>query len=111
MQEIKAICNRVIIINKGEIVADYHDISKIYAFDENSMEFEVEFLNKVEIAELEVIENINSVTAISDKRFALITSADVRSAVFDFAVKTKNTILTIKAVEKSMEDVFRSLTK
>ncbi|MEI6554811.1 MAG: ATP-binding cassette domain-containing protein [Paludibacter sp.] len=111
MQEIKAICNRVMIINKGEIVADYRDISKISAFDENSMEFEVEFLNKVETNALENIENINSVRAISDKRFSLITSTDVRGAVFDFAVNTKNTILTIKTVETSMEDVFRSLTK
>lgn len=111
MQEIKAICSRVIIINKGEIVADYPDISKISLFDENSLHLEVEFLNSVEVTTLENIENITGVTAISTTRFTLIASADVRGAVFDFAVQTKNKILTLKTVERSMEEVFRNLTR
>lgn len=111
MQEIKAICNRVIVINKGEIVADYSDLSKIRAFDENSFHFEVEFLNEVLIAELEKIDDISSVNAISDKHFTVISNSDVRSAIFDYAVITNNKVLMIKPVERSMEDVFRSLTK
>jgi len=111
MQEIKAICNRVIIINKGEIVADYSDLSKISAFDENSFSFEVEFTEAVKVESLKNLENITEVTAITDTHFTLVASMDVRSDVFDFAVKTKNKILTIKTVERSMEDVFRSLTK
>jgi hypothetical protein len=35
----------------------------------------------------------------------------VRAAVFDFAVKTNNKLLTMKPVERSMEEVFRNLTK
>lgn len=111
MQEIKAICNRVIVINKGEIVADYSDLSKIRAFDESSFHFEVEFLNEVSIKELEEINDISSVNAINDKHFSLISSSDVRADVFDFAVKTNNKVLMIKPVERSMEDVFKSLTK
>ena len=111
MQEIKAICNRVIVINKGEIVADYSDLSKIRAFDENSFHFEVEFLNEVSLKELEKINDISSVNAINDKHFTIISSSDVRSEIFDFAVKKLNKILMIKEVERSMEDVFRSLTK
>jgi ABC-2 type transport system ATP-binding protein len=111
MQEIKAICSRVIIINKGEIAADYPDISKISLFDENSLHLEVEFLNDVDELTLKNIENITGVTTISGTRFTLIASADVRGAIFDFAVKTKNKILTMKTVERSMEEVFRNLTK
>jgi len=111
MQEIKAICNRVIIINKGEIVADYPDISKINLFDESSLHFEVEFAEAVKLDDLKKLENINSVNPISDTHFTLIASADVRGNIFDFAIKTNNKVLTIKAVERSMEDVFRSLTK
>jgi len=111
MQEIKAICSRVIIINKGEIAADYPDISKISLFDENSLHLEVEFLNDVDELTLKNIENITGVTTISGTRFTLIASADVRGAIFDFAVKTKNKILTLKTVERSMEEVFRNLTK
>jgi ABC-2 type transport system ATP-binding protein len=111
MQEIKAICNRVIIINKGEIVADYSDLSKIRAFDENSFHFEVEFADAVKPESLEKLENITAINAISETCFTLITSADIRGNVFDFAVKTNNKILMIKEVERSMEEVFRSLTK
>ena len=111
MQEIKAICNRVIIINKGEIVADYADISKISAFDENSLQFEVEFLNVVNKSELEKLKHILVVTTLNDKLFSVVASSDIRSDIFDFAVKTNNKIQTIKTVERSMEDVFRELTK
>lgn len=110
MQEIKAICNRVIVINKGEIAADYSDLSKIKAFDENSSHFEVEFAQKVKPEELQKLENITAVNAISENRFTLIASCDIRGIVFDFAVKTNNKILTINTIERSMEDVFRELT-
>lgn len=111
MQEIKAICTRVIVINKGEIVADYSDLSKIRAFDENSFHLEVEFLNEVGRTELEQINDVSIINPLNDKQFVLIASSDIRSAVFDFAVKTNNKILMIKEVERSMEEVFRNLTK
>ena len=107
MQEIKAICNRVLIINKGEIVADYPDISKINLFDENNLQFEVEFLNEAEISG---IENIMSITPKGNNIYIVHASTDVRAQLFDFAVKTGNKIQVIKPVERSMEEVFRSLT-
>lgn len=107
MQEIKAICNRVIIINKGEIVADYSDISKINLFDENNLQFEVEFLN---VAEITGIEGINAVSAKGKNTYTILASRDIRADIFDFAVKSENKILTMKTVERSMEEVFRSLT-
>jgi ABC-2 type transport system ATP-binding protein len=107
MQEIKAICNRVIIINKGEIVADYPDISKISQFGENNLLFEVEFLNVVEITG---IEGINAISAKNKNTYTVSASRDIRAELFDFAVKSGNKILTMKAVERSMEEVFRSLT-
>jgi len=111
MQEIQAICNRVIVINKGEIVADYSDLSEIKSFSEDSLHFEVEFAEAIEPKVLEELEHITGVERISDKHFTLIASSDIRASIFDFATKTNNKILTIKAVERSMEDVFRSLTK
>jgi len=111
MQEIKAICNRVIVINKGEIVADYSDLSKIKAFDENSYHVEVEFSSETTTALLEKLENVTSVERIAANHFTVIASEDIRPALFDFAVKTDNKILMIKTVERSMEEVFKSLTK
>ena len=111
MQEIKAICNRVLIINQGEIVADYPDISKINLFDEHNLQFEVEFLNEVDATAIEKLNGISTVNTLDENRFAIIASSDIRADIFDFAVKTKNKILLIKPVERSMEEVFRSLTK
>jgi len=110
MQEIKAICNRVIIINKGEIVADYPDISNINLFDESNLHFEVEFAETVKPEDLQNLENITTVKVISETHFSLIASADIRGTIFDFAVKTNNKILTINKIERSMEEVFRELT-
>ena len=110
MQEIKAICNRVIVINKGDIVADYSDLSKLKAFEENSYHLEVEFANEVPLEILEKMENVSNVTAITDTRFTVIASEDIRSGLFDFAVKTDNKILTMNQIERSMEEVFKSLT-
>ena len=111
MQEIKAICNRVLVINKGEIVADYADLSKINAFDENNFHFEAEFLNTVLLDGLKKINGIQSVKSVTDKSVSVIADADVRAKIFDFAVRTNNKILMIKPLERTMEDVFRSLTK
>jgi ABC-2 type transport system ATP-binding protein len=111
MQEIKAICNRVIIINKGEIVADYKDISAISRIDESSFLFEVEFLQPVNAAELEAIPCMISASKKGNNLYTLLSSEDVRGSIFDFAINNNNKILSMKAVERSMEDVFRNLTK
>lgn len=108
MQEIKAICNRVIIINKGEIVADYPDISKISQFGENNLQFEVEFLYETGISG---IEGIIDVSAKGKNTYTILASGDIRAEIFDFAVKSGNKILTMKTVERSMEEVFKDLTK
>ena len=110
MQEIKAICNRVIVINKGDIVADYSDLSKLKEFAEDSLHFEVEFSNNISQEELENIDQITAVISISEKHFTIIATADIRADIYDFAVRTNNKILMIKPVERSMEEVFKSLT-
>jgi len=108
MQEIKAICNRVLIINKGEIVADYPDISQISHFDESNLQFEVEFLNETDMS---CLENISSITSKGNNVYTILASKDIRADIFDFAVETNNKILMLRTVERSIEEVFRNLTK
>jgi len=111
MQEIKAICNRVIIINKGEIAADYSNLSEISAFEKGQLQFEVEFLNSVEIADLQTIKNVETVNSSAEKTFTVIANTDIRSEIFDFAVRTNNKLLALKPIEKTMEDIFKQLTR
>jgi len=110
MQEIKAICNRVIVINNGDIVADYSDLSKLKAFDEDSYHLEVEFANDVKMDLLEKLKNVTNVKQTATNHFIVIASGDIRSSLFDFAVATNNKILMINVIERSMEEVFKSLT-
>jgi ABC-2 type transport system ATP-binding protein len=88
-------------------VADYPDISKISQLDENNLQFEVEFLNPAEITG---IDGLNAVSVKDKNTYTILASSDIRAEIFDFAVKSENKILTMKTVERSMEEVFRSLT-
>lgn len=108
MQEIEAVCNRVIIINKGEIVADYPDVKQITDFSASEFQIEVEFLNKVEKLPMK---SIKSVDTADNKSFVISAEKDIRQELFDFAIQTNNKILAMKLGEKRMEDVFRELTK
>jgi ABC-2 type transport system ATP-binding protein len=112
MQEIKAICSRVIVINNGMIVADYPDLSEISTFDNNNLCFEVEFSLAIAKEKLFSKFNHSKISCKSDERFySLITPQDIRGEIFDFAVENNVKILTIKQVERSIEEVFRALTK
>lgn len=111
MQEIKAICNRVIVINKGEIVADYTDLSQLEVNDQSQFQFEVEFENAIQLKMLEKLTQVTAVSFISHTTYKILATADIRGLIFDFAVQTNNKILTIQQIQRSMEEVFKSLTK
>lgn len=108
MQEIKAICNRVLIINKGEIVADYTDLAKMSG--ESNYHFEVEFLNPVSIEQLNKYLIHEEISTRDSKLFSIKSNTDIRTKIFDFAVSNKNKLLTLQQIETNIEDVFRELT-
>lgn len=111
MQEIKSICNRVIIINKGEIAADYRDLTEMTTQKESELYFEVEFLNEIDSIELQKINFIQTISVINKKHIKVTANKDIRPDLFDYAVSSNNKILTLKSLEKSMEDIFRLLTQ
>lgn len=110
MQEIEAVCNRVIIISNGELVADYADVKEISNFGKNEFHLEVEFSNKLEKEALKSIKSIKNIETNDDIIFTVTSEKDIRSDIFDLAVKTNNKILTLKPLAKRMEEVFRELT-
>lgn len=109
MQEIKAICNRVLIINQGNIVADYKDLSKIGK--QSTYRFEAEFLNSVTTGDLIKYLDGASVEKIDSNLFSIRSESDIRSNIFDFAVLSNNKLLTLRQIQTSMEEIFRDLTK
>ena len=112
MQEVQAVCNRVIIINKGKIVADDQPDNLQNVLNNEAL-VEVEFLREVAKETLQNISNIQQVNALSATHFILHgkDSLQIRKAIFDFAVSNNNPLLTVKQETKSLEAIFHQLTQ
>lgn len=111
MQEVEAICNRVIIINKGKIVAD-DKTEVIQQKTQPNSTLEVEFESEVSIALLKSLPGISRIETQGTNKFKLISPAgtDLRSDLFAFAVANNLKVLTLQKTESSLEDVFHQLT-
>ena len=112
MQEVEAVCNRVIIINKGKLVAD-GGISEVKSGVMVKKQIVVaEFREKVDTRQLLRIEGIQHVSR-SDDSWQLESESgiDIRPAVYDFAVQNKLTLLTLWQKQQNLENVFQQLTQ
>ncbi|WP_027137654.1 gliding motility-associated ABC transporter ATP-binding subunit GldA [Gaetbulibacter saemankumensis] len=109
MQEVEAMCDRVIIINKGEIVAD----KKLKELrDEKEQVVIVEFDYRVEDAFLLNLPHVKQVVNTYDFVYEITfnTPNDMRSHVFDFAHDNELKILQLNQKNMSLESLFRELT-
>ena len=112
MQEVEAICDRIIIIDKGAIVADEQK-SEIYSKIKHPRQvIQVEFDKDTTDSSLSEIEKVSSVIKVR-KNIWLIEAEgedDIRPLIFNFAVKNNLTVLSLNKQESNLEDVFRHLT-
>lgn len=109
MQEVEAVCDRVIIINKGKIVADKRlDQLK----DGKQQRIEVEFDLLVEERLLKEIPHVTTVKNIGGNAWELTfdTTKDMRPAIFDFAHDNGLKLLQSIRKNESLEATFRDLT-
>ena len=111
MQEVEAICDRVIIIDKGKIVAD-KKLEKLI-LETTTQIIEVEFDQEVIATQMATIENISSYSKINGTLWELTfgTDKDMRSIVFDFATANGLKTLQLNQKNKNLETVFREVTK
>ena len=111
MQEVKAICDRVIIINHGKVVAD--DKAGMLQGSGRENTVIVEFDKAADPGKLQSIEGIERVESLGEGKWKLISGADrdIRSALFNFAVQENLTVLTLQKQEQNLEDIFQQLTK
>ncbi|NPD48026.1 MULTISPECIES: gliding motility-associated ABC transporter ATP-binding subunit GldA [unclassified Lentimicrobium] len=112
MQEVEAICDRVIIINNGKIVAD-DATSKLSKLLGNTETIQIEMDKKVELSELNKIKGVTNVIKINDLSFEIIASGDeeIRKSLFQWAVKSDIQILSMNKKDSNLEHVFHQLTK
>ena len=111
MQEVEAICDRVIIINKGEIVANIK-IEELNKLAGNRNIISIEFNAKIEKKALENIKNVIEVIENERHQYQITSDSnhDLRSVLFDFAVANKCSVLQMNMKEQKLEDVFHRLT-
>lgn len=111
MQEVEALCDRVIIINKGEIVAD-NTLSTLMK-RKPSTSFVVEFEKAVQLEELQLLSGIEEVVKINPSMFRVLGSVgvDIRAEIFRFAADRNLPLIGLKQENQNLETIFQELTK
>lgn len=111
MQEVEAICDRVIIIDQGKIVTD-KKLDKLVA-EEKEQIIEVEFDKAITNETLASLANLKTYQNIGDNLWLLTfnTEEDMRPSIFDFAQANGLKTLQISLKSKNLEQIFREKTK
>lgn len=110
MQEVEAICDRVIIINKGQIVAD--DTAEALQHEQSHQTVYVEFEGNISKAQLSKVPNVRKVEKVNNGWLLETTDdLDLRKVIAQFAQQNNLLVLTLKLEERSLEEVFKELTK
>ncbi|MEJ2596532.1 MAG: gliding motility-associated ABC transporter ATP-binding subunit GldA [bacterium] len=112
LQEVEAICDRVIIINKGKIVADEHANALRIKKEDEAQTILIETDHPLDVATWEKLPFVEYARQIHDNQYLLETreKRDVRGEVSNFAVGQGLTILSLQLKQKSLEEVFREIT-
>ncbi len=113
MQEVEAICDKIIIINKGEIVANDNTQNIQKQVKTINQVILVEFNTDPKSNELLDTKGISNVKRIKKNHWIIESSAkkDIREDIFKFSVSKGISILSMQKKEKSLEEVFQELTK
>ena len=111
MQEVEAICDRVIIIKSGKIVAD-NSASELQ-YENNKQVVYVEFEGDFNKNHLKKETGISNVENVGENAWLIESSAnlDLRKVIAQFAQKHNLLVLTLRKEEKTLEEVFKELTK
>jgi ABC-2 type transport system ATP-binding protein len=111
MQEVQALCSRVLIINNGNLVADDFP-ENLKNIQRESEVITVEFKEKID---LEPLQKLKGIISVKQKDMIIVVEAekdvDVRPEIFKFATEKGYTLVGMNRETRSMEDVFRQLTK
>nr|WP_317631535.1 gliding motility-associated ABC transporter ATP-binding subunit GldA [uncultured Flavobacterium sp.] len=112
MQEVEAICDRVIIINNGKIITDNKLETLITEEKAKQQNIIVEFDKEISEAVLLQIPNITTVQLIASNTWELVFNAneDMRTYIFDFAQKQQLRTLQLYLKDKNLEAIFREKT-
>lgn len=111
MQEVEAICDRIIIIDDGKIVAD-EKTSEIQSKVTRKQVLKVEFEGAISKSKLRSVANVINAKEVTDNIWLIESHADkdIRKEISKFAQENNLLILTMQKEEESLENVFKELT-
>ncbi|MCU0357662.1 MAG: gliding motility-associated ABC transporter ATP-binding subunit GldA [Cyclobacteriaceae bacterium] len=109
LQEVQALCDRVVVINKGKIVAD-NPLDEFVRTGNGGHVIVIEFNQPVAVIELTQVEGVQRVEELSNFSFRITATSDVRPALFAFAAAKGISLIGLRQEESSLEEVFRVLT-
>jgi len=117
LQEVEAICDRVIIINKGELVAD-DKLSSLQQGNRNNHSVLVQFKESIDRSLLENLIDVSDIMEMQTSNpiaigYKLQTSnpESVRKQILQLALQHNLNIVSLQSESQSLEDVFRTLTQ
>ncbi len=112
MQEVQALCDRVIVIHKGRIVAD-DSLKNLVSGNVSAKFIRIEFEQDVPAAELEKLKGVKSVEVLGNATFKIEPhqEADVRPEIFRYAAEKNISLIGLRLEENSLENIFRELTE
>jgi ABC-2 type transport system ATP-binding protein len=113
MQEVEAMCSRVIIINKGKIVADDKVEVVKQTLSKNKSTTVVKFRSDIDVKKLRAKSGVSEVIASEGSTYRVVAESDLDlpELLFNFAIESKIIILEQKEEVESLESVFQQLTK
>ena len=112
LQEVEAMCDRVIIINKGELVAD-DKLSNLQSKGKGNQVVIVQFKENIDKHLLEQLKEVSAIEQPSTFNFKLSTNNPevVRKQILELSLRHNLNIVSLHSESQSLEDVFRSLTQ
>jgi ABC-2 type transport system ATP-binding protein len=111
MQEVSAICNRVVIINQGTLAVD-STVSDLESLHKGEIHTIAEFESAIDPSILQTIPNILAVETLPQHKYRLRShpGKDIRSAVFGLAAAHNWSLIGLRQEENSLEKIFQQLT-
>ncbi len=108
LQEVEAVCDRILVLNKGVLVAD----QRLDVEQKEKQRLQVSFDVSVSLDQLQTIAGVEKIVHLKGNQyqFTFQDNKDYREVVFDYAKASNLKIMELTAVKNSLEEVFKDLT-
>ncbi len=110
MQEVEALCQRVLVINRGKLVADA-PIEELKSRNARQVLITVGFAKDIEVAALQTLQGVRKVQKMDGPRYRLVCESDLREDLFGLAVQKKWRLIELHRETVELENVFHQLTE